>query len=312
MAWIKIEDCTPDKPEVIQLANILGIDQDAVLGKLIRVWLWADAQTYDGNAKTNAATVSQPLVGALAGRELANAPSVSKAFLDRCTYCPGFGAALEQVGWLTAIGGVLSFPNFDRHNGQTAKQRAVTAKRVAKHTAKTNAETNAATVSQPLVEPLAEKSRVEKSKSRVEEIREDGSKDASCGEPAKPASPPQPVLPVVRLVLEYPCVGDPPTWALTATKLAEYQETFPHLDVLAECRLALQWCRDNAPKRKTANGMTRFLGTWLAKAQNTGKGGSGQPAHDRLNDPTGNLHRMKKFLESQQHNGDGNGERLSF
>ena len=36
--WIKIEENTPDKPEVHKMASILGIDPDAVVGKLVRVW----------------------------------------------------------------------------------------------------------------------------------------------------------------------------------------------------------------------------------------------------------------------------------
>jgi hypothetical protein len=92
MAWIKFETCTSDKPEVWQIAQSLGIDPDAVVGKLLRVWAWFDEQTEDGNA-----------------------PSVTKALL---------------VGWMVEKDGQLSIPNFGRHNGDTAKKRALTAKRV--------------------------------------------------------------------------------------------------------------------------------------------------------------------------------------
>ena len=34
--WIKVEHTTPDKPEVVKLADMIGIDQDAVVGKLLR------------------------------------------------------------------------------------------------------------------------------------------------------------------------------------------------------------------------------------------------------------------------------------
>lgn len=108
--WIKIEVATPDKPEVVQMSNILGIDQDAVVGKLIRLWIWGDQQTVDGNAL-----------------------SVTEMFIDRCTYCPGFASALRTVGWLDGRDSRLSIPNFARHNGKPAKQRANTQKRVKGH-----------------------------------------------------------------------------------------------------------------------------------------------------------------------------------
>lgn len=82
------------------------------------------------------------------------------------------------------------------------------------------------------------------------------------GEPAKPASSPS----VSPTVLTFPCIGKR-EWKLTERKLEEYRETFVGIDVLAECRKALQWCRDNSTRRKTVKGMSRFLGSWLGRAQ---------------------------------------------
>jgi hypothetical protein len=110
--WIKIEHWTQDKPEVFVMADALGIDPDAVLGKLVRVWVWADQQTFDGNAV-----------------------SVTFSLLDRVSGQKGFADALLQSGWLKRVADGVQFVNFDRHNGETAKTRALTAKRVKKHRA---------------------------------------------------------------------------------------------------------------------------------------------------------------------------------
>jgi len=90
------------------MAQILGIDPDAVVGKLLRVWAWFDEQTENGNA-----------------------PSVTQALLDRNVGVTGFVTAMLQVGWLIEDEHGLSVPNFERHNGHTAKKRVLTAKRVA-------------------------------------------------------------------------------------------------------------------------------------------------------------------------------------
>jgi hypothetical protein len=108
--WIKIEHSTPDKPEIVTIAAQLGIDPDAVVGKLIRVWCWADQNCVKGNNIR-----------------------VTSAFLDRITYQPGFAAAMRDAGWLTGEDGSLAFTGFDRHNGTSAKARAETNRRVAKH-----------------------------------------------------------------------------------------------------------------------------------------------------------------------------------
>lgn len=84
-SWIKVEVITPDKPEVYQLAELLELDPDAVLGKLIRLWSWADQQTIDGNADCNAV-------------------SVTKSAIDRITFVRGFAEAMLKVGWLALDG----------------------------------------------------------------------------------------------------------------------------------------------------------------------------------------------------------------
>lgn len=56
-------------------------------------------------------------------------------------------------------------------------------------------------------------------------------------------------------------------WHLSQAKLDEYTEAFPNLDVEAELHKAAQWLVDNPGRRKTARGMTRFLGGWLGRAK---------------------------------------------
>ena len=112
MSWIKFETATSEKPEVWAIAQTLGIDADAVVGKLLRVWAWFDTQTVSGNA-----------------------PSVTKALLDSKVCVSGFCQAMIEVGWMIEEDGVICLPNFDRHNGKTAKKRVLTSKRVAEHKA---------------------------------------------------------------------------------------------------------------------------------------------------------------------------------
>jgi hypothetical protein len=70
--------------------------------------------------------------------------------------------------------GLLTLPNFDRHNGQTAKNRVLTAKRVATHkkgNAEGNAKGNAAIVTRAL--PKEEKNREEKKDTHTHTARTD-------------------------------------------------------------------------------------------------------------------------------------------
>lgn len=84
-------------------------------------------------------------------------------------------------------------------------------------------------------------------------------KDSSAPDGAKPA------------VLVFPTVGTgPKTWGLSEAQIAEWQELYPGIDVLAECRQALAWVKSNQPK--TAKGMTKFLVNWFNRS--VARGGS--------------------------------------
>lgn len=140
--WMKVELDTADKPEVQYIAGTLGIDPDAVLGKLFRVWAWFDKHTENGNA-----------VG------------VTYSFIDRITNVTGFAEAMALAGWLSQSGHTLVLPKFDRHNGKTAKNRALTNERVAKSRIlkrESNDECNAPTVTKTVTRE--EKRREEKKK----------------------------------------------------------------------------------------------------------------------------------------------------
>lgn len=100
-SWLKIRHDLSDDPAVIQLSELVGLEEDSVIGKLVRMWSWADRHTIDGQAQ-----------------------GVGLRWVDRLTRCEGFGAALVRVGWLVESESGLSFPRFDRHCSDTAKARA--------------------------------------------------------------------------------------------------------------------------------------------------------------------------------------------
>jgi hypothetical protein len=133
--WLKFECSLPEKPETLAITVAMGWDDpDLTVGKLMRLFRWFDQQTIDGNA-----------------------PSVTPALLDRIIGVTGFVAAVAEVGWIVIDGKSISLHNFDRHNGATAKSRALTAKRVANH--RSNDAGNGASVTPALARE--EKSREE-------------------------------------------------------------------------------------------------------------------------------------------------------
>ena len=136
--WIKLQKDTPDKPEVLAIASRMNLDPDAVVGKLVRIWSWFDTHTIDGNAN-----------------------SVTFSLLDRLAGVNGFAEQMTFVGWLEQKGHVLTLPNFEYHNGETAKKRALGKNRQDKF--RNNDESNAKSNASSVTETLPEKRREEKS-----------------------------------------------------------------------------------------------------------------------------------------------------
>ena len=130
--WIKMRTNLDTDPRVIDIATRLKVGELHVVGMLWKVWSWADAHTLDGNAIR-----------------------VTDVTLDRFTLVTGFADALRKVDWLEGRDGLLTFPRFAEHNGQTAKNRAETKERVAKHR-------NAKSVTDVTAKALPEKRREEK------------------------------------------------------------------------------------------------------------------------------------------------------
>lgn len=122
--WIKVEVITPDKPEIFLISEKLNIDPDMVLGKLIRLWVWADQQI----AICNDVSVTE----AEQVERKGNSSVLSKIAIDRIAFMPGFADALISAGWLVQDGDGLYFNNFEKHNGKSSKNRALTNDRVNK------------------------------------------------------------------------------------------------------------------------------------------------------------------------------------
>jgi len=139
--WIKWVNGLNRRRETLVIAERLGLDHWSVASRLMEVWEWADGNTADGNV-----------------------PSVTPALLDRITDCAGFGEAMISVGWLEVNGDGIRFVNWDHHNSQSAKQRGLTAKRVAKSRRTAALHERYMSVTPSVTLALPEQSREEKSK----------------------------------------------------------------------------------------------------------------------------------------------------
>lgn len=118
--WIKMRVDLRDDPAVFKLAEILNIDELHVIGCLFCFWAWVDKHAVDGHV--DAAT---------------------SRLVDKVSMKPGFADAMVSVGWLQIDDSGVTMPNFQRHNGESAKERGLKNARQARWRAKRDADVDA-------------------------------------------------------------------------------------------------------------------------------------------------------------------------
>jgi hypothetical protein len=103
-SWMKVETVTPDKPEIAVLARKLGVSQGDAFLEWFRVYRWADGVTCPGFVPNLSPEDADMLSGARPGT------------------CAALASA--EIGWLRCEGGI-HFEKWERHNGKSAKARAL-------------------------------------------------------------------------------------------------------------------------------------------------------------------------------------------
>ena len=104
--WIKVRNDLHTHPKVVRMSSALDADRLHVIGGLHAVWCLFDVHSTDGTLSGYSAKVVDGLIGFV-----------------------GFAAAMNAVNWLQIDADGLTLPEFDEHNGQSAKRRATETKR---------------------------------------------------------------------------------------------------------------------------------------------------------------------------------------
>ena len=110
--WIKVEKTTPDKIEMRQIARACAVSLGVAFAAWFRLWCYLDSHTADGEVK-----------------------NLTPADCDDVARLPGIGNALSVdggCGWIVFHATGASIVNWDRHNGKSAKKRAMTNRRVSR------------------------------------------------------------------------------------------------------------------------------------------------------------------------------------
>lgn len=110
--WIAMRCDLCEDPATIAIGLALKMNVFEVVGRLHKVWAWADQQSVDGRFN---------------GLEV--------GVIDGIANCEKFGETMRIAGWVVLEDGGFHFPKFDRWNTETGKQRLLAARRAKRHRA---------------------------------------------------------------------------------------------------------------------------------------------------------------------------------
>lgn len=241
--WIKMGVHLRTHPKVVRMATALRADRLRVVGGLWAVWCIFDAHTDDG---------------LLCGYTL--------QAIDDDLGWKGFAAAMQSIGWLEESDGGLLAPQYNEHNGPSAKRRASETKRKAEsridagdvRTKSERVADNAKKKSGQMSASDADKKRAREEKIREEPIHSEAKASGA-------AAPPPEVSPMSAKervwALGVPLLGDSARSLLG--KLAKAHTDDVLVSVLAEATLerpidpkawVIAACEARAKRPKPANG----------------------------------------------------------
>ena len=103
--WIKVDVSILSKPAIRAAARDCACTIGDAFAAWFRLYSWLDEQTADGVMYTD------------------------RDEIDTVSRLLGFAASLERSGWLAFSGDTVIVSNWESHNGQNAKRRALDAKR---------------------------------------------------------------------------------------------------------------------------------------------------------------------------------------
>jgi len=104
--------------------------------------------------------------------------------------------------------------------------------------------------------------------------------------PGAETAPDPKMLPVIEILL-----NDSTSYPIYRQDIDKWAALYPAVDIMQELRSMVGWADANPKKRKTKNGVKRFMNSWLAKEQDKGRN------PNNPNSSSGNTGNQWEFLK---------------
>lgn len=199
----------------------------------------------------------------------------------------------ENFGMIEIIDKVITIPNWSKHQTLDAYERQKERDRLKKQQARAekkalisgksgDASGDTSGDASRDVPALEEDKDID-----IEEDKENNTLLPGAGAPPDPPKPPKqkkPSSPVVISII----LNDKTEFGITEADVSQWKDLYPAVDIMQELRKMKGWADANPSKRKTRNGIKRFINGWLAKEQDKYHGPQGGGQNGAASQHSGN------------------------
>ena len=258
--WFAVDCCLETKPETVEILVATGEPVDVVIGRLVRLWAWAQLNSEDGSLKATTAILAR-----VAGGD-------SK-----------FWEIVAGTGWIEIGDKTITIAGWEKRFSQAAKRRMVDARRKADRR-------KADKIPQSVQQPSA--MRPESVRTDADVLRTQGGLEERRGEEKRQEEK----LPAAQVATSKPPAASGSSQAsviswnpedgwqgITDADRQEWRTAYPGADLTAELAKSGSWLKAN-PKRAGKRNWRRFLVGWLQRCQDSG--GTNRERGNRPDDKT--------------------------
>ena len=245
--WFAVDCCLETKPETVEILVATGEPVDVVIGRLVRLWAWAQLNSEDGSIKATTAILAR-----VAGGD------------------EKFWETVAETGWIELGEKTVTIAGWEKRFSQAAKRRMLDARRKAdgRKADKTPHDIHSTSAVRPQsVRTDADTFRTAGGleEKRREEKREDFQPAApvvATSDPPKRRNRSQP-KDAIAWSFDFGWVG------ITPADRQAWATAYPACTLDIELVRATEWLKANPTKARKSN-WRRFLVSWLTRSQDRG------------------------------------------
>ena len=243
--WFAVDCCLETKPETVEILVATGESVYVVIGRLVRLWAWAQLNSEDGSIKATTAILAR-----VAGGD------------------EKFWETVAETGWIELGEKTVTIAGWEKRFSQAAKRRMLDARRKAdgRKADKTPHDIHSTSAVRPQsVRTDADTFRT--AGGLEEKRREEKREELIPAAPVPTSKPAKPVRSTAKPSLSWDFESG---WqGITDTDRQEWATAFPGVILAQELAKANAWLKANPTKAHRSN-WRRFIVGWFQRCQDKG------------------------------------------